>query len=160
MNMIGKVAVASVFALSVSQVSAQSASGSEPKGSLSEAQCAQIQEEFEPMKKQLPLEVDYMTTITGLSAIQMKSNCLVSFSYSFKEDVMVDEVVKGSKGALDFDQALAFLKSEEGRNILKTILRQQAEAIFSDLGANAPGIKYQMSYRSDGVNLRPITFQF
>lgn len=160
MNTMGKVIATSFFAFSASLAFAQSESSDAASANLSETQCAQIQQEFEPMKKQLPLEVDYMTTITGLSAVQMSSNCLVSFTYSYKEDVMVEEVVEGSQGALDFNQALAFLKSEEGRNILKTILRQQAEAIFSDLGANAPGIKYQMSYKSDGTNLRPITFQF
>lgn len=128
--------------------------------SITELQCDSVKKEFSALQSQLPVQVDYMTSIVGLSAVMGSERCLVSFSYSYKEDVMVKEVVQGSEGALDSNEALAFLKSDEGRNILKIILKQQAEAIFEDLGAEAPGVTYQMTYQSDDINLKPITFQF
>lgn len=158
-------AFASTFLASSGAVIAQEASPESVNTAVSkevstEAQCNSIKTEFAAMQDQIPVQIDFMTSINGMSAMMGSESCLVSFSYSFKEDVMVSEVVKGSKGELTEDQALAFLQSDKGRNVLKTILKQQAEAIFEDLGANNSGIRYTMSYQSDGTNLKPIVFSF
>lgn len=159
MKNITSLALASSLLVFSGAVFAQDSKGPSEK-SLTETQCDSIKTEFAAMQEQIPLKIDYMTTITGMSAMMGSTSCLVSFSYSFEEDVMVQEVVKGSQGELSDDQALAFLKSDEGRNILKTILKQQAEAIFEDVGAQSSGIRYTMTYLSDGANLKPITIQF
>lgn len=123
-------------------------------------QCDAVKAEFSALQEQLPVQIDYMTSITGMSAIMGTESCLISFVYSSREDIVVDEVVKGAEGELTEDQALAFLQSNEGRNVLKTTLKAQAEAIFEDLGSKAPGLRYHMTYHFDGLHLNPITINF
>lgn len=155
------VAASSLFAASGS-LSAQEASSDEATSgkSLTELQCDSVKTEFAALQDQIPVQIDYMTSITGMSAMMGSEKCLISFSYSFKEDVMIDEVVEGAGGSITEDEAIELLVSEEGRSILKTTLRTQAEAIFEDLGSEAPGMQYNLKYQSDGPNLKPISFMF
>lgn len=121
-----------------------------------QAQCDALTAELKPVQEQLPIQLDYMTQLTGFSTMKLASSCLVNINYVFDEDMFVDEMVKGAEGRWTEAQAIDFAQSEQGRTILKGLFRGMAEEGFGDAKAMFPELTININVLSNGANLKPL----
>lgn len=126
----------------------------------SSAFCQELEDSFKGFEMMLPLQVDQMTTITKMAVDKHNNSCVVNFSYLFKESEMIKAFVEGGGNKLTNDQAIEWIKSDQGRDFLKQSLTQQSKALFTQMDLIKDGVTYQMTYSSDGDNFKPMIVSF
>lgn len=154
-----KLAMLSVVSLALAFGPASANEGGLTKGEMVEAQCDALASELKSIQSQLPMKVDYMTELTGMSVMRLTGSCIININYVFEEDTFINEMISGSKGSWNEEQAIDFAKSEQGQEILEDIYRDSAKQGFQAAKDEFPELVININIFSDGLNLKQIMFQ-
>ncbi|KXS55076.1 MAG: hypothetical protein AWU57_579 [Marinobacter sp. T13-3] len=161
--LIRRLPVALACALAAPSIAVAQTSAAASNQTLTEAACTSIKTEFSALQDQLPVDVDYMTKLIGVSAMMGSRECMVSYVYVYEEDALIDEVVKSAAqegNALSREAVLEFFTSENGAAILKQLFREQAQQVVNGIEVNGANLGFQVLYKSDDVNLDAVTVRF
>ena len=118
--------------------------------------CGALENVVKEIQAQTPMDVDYMTTLTGAQAIYAGGRCLLNYSYVIKSDFLLKDMMK--ENDLSKEQNLAFLATDDGALVLKNILGEQAKnmsAQFESL-SNVKGMKITYTHSFDDAAIKPV----
>ena len=118
--------------------------------------CDLLQNVVKDIQKQAPMDVDYMTTLTGVQAIYTSGRCLLNYSYVIKSDFLLKDMIK--ENGLTKEENLAFLATNDGAEVLKNILGEQAQnmsAQFESL-SHVKGMKITYMHSFDETAIKPV----
>lgn len=108
------------------------------------------------LQEQVPMSVDYMTTLTGVQAIYASGRCLLNYTYVVDSEILLKEMMMENE--LSREENLFFLKTDEGRETLEQVvnsLAQNAAPQFESL-SNVKGMKVTYMHTFDNFELKPI----
>ena len=114
--------------------------------------CVAVQEEFNKLTDQLPLKVDYMTSVVGVVAFYTSTECIVQYSYVINEEKFIAEFMEGAQGELSWQESVDYINSQEGRELLIETFKGDAKSTFKKLLV-LPSIRAKVNYTSDGFNI-------
>lgn len=122
--------------------------------------CQALQDTYEELTDQLPMQLDYATRLIGASAIHMGSSCYINIIYLLLDDPFIDEMVNSTRGEpepLTRDEAITFLNRVEGRRMLESEAKLRLRDTMSKL-LSLPGIKLKVRYETMGL-IHPFTVE-
>ncbi|BDY05745.1 hypothetical protein [Ferrimonas sp. YFM] len=109
------------------------------------------------LQEQIPLKVDYMTTLSGVQALYVSKSCMLNYMYIIDTDQLLKEMV--AENELTREENVAFLKTDEGFSNLEQVLGQIANnakdrfEVFTEI----KGMKITYTYTFDDLSFKPIT---
>ena len=116
--------------------------------------CDQLKPVVADIQKQVPMAVDYMTTLTGAQAIYAAEQCMLNYNYVVNADSLIADMMQAND--LSKEENLAFLQTEEGLNTMKSVFgdiaKNAASAHFQPF-ANIKGISITYSYSFDNPKI-------
>lgn len=105
--------------------------------------CEELKPVVKDMQSQTPMDIDYMTTLTGAQAIYAASACLLNYNYVIKSDVLLKEMMDTND--LSIEENLDFLMTEEGKETL--------QSIFDNIASNAAQTAFQPFAEIKGMKI-------
>lgn len=90
----------------------------------SEKTCEVLKPLVAGLQKQAPIEVDYMTTLTGVQAILLIDKCYLNYNYVINSEIFLKEMSETND--LSKEDNIAFLVTSKGRQVLQDMLDKQA----------------------------------
>jgi len=105
--------------------------------------CNKLKPVVADLMKQTPIEVDYMTTLTGAQAMYFTNRCLLNYNYVLNADVFLKEMMDAN--SLSKEESISFLNTEEGINTVKSV--------FGDIAKNAASAYFQPFSKIKGVTI-------
>jgi hypothetical protein len=116
--------------------------------------CNELKPVVADIMKQAPIEVDYMTTLTGVQAMYFTNRCLLNYNYVVDADVFLKEMMDAN--SLSKEENISFLNTEEGINTVKSVFgdiaKNAASAYFQPF-SNIKGITITYSYSFDNPKI-------
>ncbi|WP_404340425.1 hypothetical protein [Pseudoalteromonas mariniglutinosa] len=123
----------------------------------SEAICKELKAVTKQLQQQTPMEVDYMTTLTGVQSIYVGDTCHLNYNYLVKSRILLKEMQEAN--SLSLEDNLAHLQTEEGRSSLQSsfdsIAQNSAKANFAEF-RNVKGMQISYYYTFDDLELQAI----
>ena len=127
--------------------------------------CAFIKNFFSEVHAQLPLQVDYMTRLIGITPMYIPGKCLITVNYSINEDTAIREFIRAASA--ESNGRIVPTRQEAVEAINKPSARRHFRAyminkLSPDLHAmtELPGVSLRMNYAYDGNSLKPLVVEF
>lgn len=146
-------AAALMFAApSVLAESAQSAEDNE-KFTLIQMKCMSLSNEYQKMAKEMPMEIDEITLFYSASAKYNKDadECDADLQYTVDEKPFIAAIADQSGGDMTVAQAESFFATDDGVNIMKSLMKEQNEYSYKDFDMN--GFNMVLTYHMIGHKL-------
>ena len=105
--------------------------------------CNELKPVVADIMKQAPIEVDYMTTLTGAQAMYFTNRCLLNYNYVVDADVFLKEMMDAN--SLSKEENISFLNTDEGINTVKSV--------FGDIAKNAASAHFQPFSKIKGITI-------
>lgn len=119
--------------------------------------CDELKPVVKGLQTQAPMDIDYVTTLTGVQVFYVSNLCVLNYSYVLKTAKFLDDMVKQNE--LSLDENLTFLKTEDGVAALQDsfddIAKNSANTNFKDFKA-IKGMHILYSYSFDDTEIQSI----
>ena len=119
--------------------------------------CDELKPVVKELQQQTPVEVDYITSMTGVQALYAGGQCLLNYNYMIKTQGFLQDMQ--NENELSFEENLAFLKTEEGVATLQqsfdAVAAQSAQLNFKQL-QDIKNLKVSYTYSFDDTSLSMI----
>ncbi len=102
------------------------------------------------------MDVDYMTTLTGVQTFYASETCFLNYNYVIKTSHLLKEMVE--ENAMSEEENLAFLKTSEGEAALQNSFDGIAKNSVGRFGAlkNISGMTVTYTYSFDDISIQPV----
>mgnify|MGYP005994533379 CR=1 FL=1 len=119
--------------------------------------CDELKPVVKDLQAQAPMDIDYVTTLTGVQVFYVSNICILNYSYVLKTTKFLDDMAKQNE--LSIDENLAFLKTEDGVAALQgsfdDIAKNSANTNFKDF-KEIKGMHILYSYSFDDTEVPTI----
>lgn len=105
--------------------------------------CKELEPAIADLQKQAPINVDYMTKLTGAQAIYASRRCLLNYNYIVDSEHFLKEMAQGNE--LTKEENLNFLQTEDG---VKAV-----ESVFGDIAKNAANAQFKPFLNIKGITI-------
>ncbi|NOI66904.1 hypothetical protein [Vibrio sp. 99-8-1] len=130
---------------------------SKSMGNTSKDICNSLKPEVSVLQEQLPIRIDYVTSLIGVQAIYLSSTCLINYNYLVDTEVYVKDVSKHA--GLTMEESIEWLKTDEAYASMKenfTVVATGAvDSTMTEL-KKYKGIKILFNYSFDDLSITPV----
>lgn len=119
--------------------------------------CDETRNSADQMYSQLPMQIDPMTNLLGMTALYINDECTVMFKYVIDEQMFIDDFISGyystSGEKITSAQAIDFLNTDYVRKEVVNYLSSQATDDMIN-AAKIQNVNLQLIYSMDNGNIR------
>ena len=119
--------------------------------------CNELKKPLAELQSQLPMDVDYMTKLTGTQVIYANSQCLLNYTYVVSAQHFLKEMADSNQGS--DEENLAHLASAEGiqavQSVFGNLAEKAASAHFATF-AKISGMKITYTHTFDHPQIKSV----
>jgi len=108
-------------------------------------ECMLLDKQINSLRDQLPIEVDFVTTMTGVQALYLNSKCTLNYNYVVDTPRYAEAMIEDNDS--EVEENLRWLETKEGRAALKDSIAEIARQSGKLMVEQSPTMKnYRIIY--------------